>query len=887
MESTTVARGYRSHQPNEGNRSGRSRSPGPRRATGHGGVLSPQRVLQHYPGNVNHAHVFPKWKVEEGNGDVPEGRGSFSHNAMGTGPASAQQGGGGSRGFGAAHDIDATTQDNSAFSDIDYDDLMTFRTFVITRVDETNDSSSAVQAYEAYKQDFRRRYTSRVYWTLRELPLIAERYTAQLYARQMEETTQRCRLEASQFVKLLAEERFFGISLVDRFSVPRSVIDHQLPFRLLVGSSLAHHELASSPLTAPFWLPPDPDAGCLCWKNVPLSISKWDIKDHLIEIGATEGLVDITMTVPETFVLTCPPHTGGPDTCRVAWIKYSSEEACAAADMKLDGTRCGNAVCRPVRRISNVSNYSFRVAPSETCHPARILRDLHISARLILKLDKAFGVSELLGGNSVVNEVEKDGVNGPSPSDEQGTSNQVSFEAACLSHPVLGELFNVIHHTGRHPEEQLDLQLLYLRIAHNVCYYSGRRFNSPRELWDTAGVLYVRPSLSNSSNIASLLPGFGSEHEGWDKAYIEAADVWSSLIDVDLVAEDVTATSPGNNDGGVLKREINAQPHLPTGKQADPHDALFLESRYPGVAFEPPSTSTIDVRAQAPPNEHDVHSSEDGPGHPHIKTEDAGAMADIDDSLDPAVESDAHRMMKEEVPVSDAAQQLKPPVVDNFPRGRSSPWLEVLDARLRHLFHEELTVAVVDENSAEVKKGWASFCDSVIEKRYDVENSMEKWICHLCFKQFRGLEYVQKHLRYKHQQCFQDVVTKATRRQIRRAFEADPYKLPVALPSPTPYLYRMKNFHPSRRQETHPGLSHTASSSAVPSVNNNASRFPPLPPGVNLESPYNAFMGHGVGPRLGIAQGGKQRQYRDLDAPAPSSTATQGNLRATIFYDDL
>jgi hypothetical protein len=50
--------------------------------------------------------------------------------------------------------------------------------------------------------------------------------------------------------------------------------------------------------------------------------------------------------------------------------------------------RCRDTVCRPVRRVPNVASYTIRVTPSEACHPVRILRDLHISARLIEKLGK-------------------------------------------------------------------------------------------------------------------------------------------------------------------------------------------------------------------------------------------------------------------------------------------------------------------------------------------------------------------------------------------------------------------------------------------------------------------------------------------------------------------
>lgn len=144
---------------------------------------------------------------------------------------------------------------------------------------------------------------------------------------------------------------------------------------------------------------------------------------------------------------------------------------------------CGTTVCRPVRRLPNISAYTFRVAPSETCHPARILRDLHISARLILKLgtldrvkkaffshpssnmlidiaDKAFGVSELMGGNSDTAEVSLhhfDNDNSACVSASTGDGghqlktldDMASFETVCSRHPVLADLCNVLRqHSG-------------------------------------------------------------------------------------------------------------------------------------------------------------------------------------------------------------------------------------------------------------------------------------------------------------------------------------------------------------------------------------------------------------------------------------------------------
>lgn len=274
---------------------------------------------------------------------------------------------------------------------------------------------------------------------------MAERYNPDMLKLQFEETAQRCRADVSQFVKMLAEERFFGLSLVERAATFRSIAGTACPFREAIGKQIDPTTL--TPLTGPFWLPVDPDLYCLCLRKLPPQLSKWDIKEHVIALTGAEGLVEVAVTEPADFQLTL--RGGSP--ARTAWIRFISEEACSAAELKLEATILKGTKLHPLRRVPNPVNSTCRVAPSETCHPARILRDLVLSARLMLKLDNAFGATEILGGTV---------------SD--------SFEASCNAHPVLSDLHLVFTGSGRSAEEQLDLQLLYLRVVHCVCYYSGR-----------------------------------------------------------------------------------------------------------------------------------------------------------------------------------------------------------------------------------------------------------------------------------------------------------------------------------------------------------------------------------------------------------------------------
>lgn len=53
-------------------------------------------------------------------------------------------------------------------------------------------------------------------------------------------------------------------------------------------------------------------------------------------IGAVEGLVDLTLTVPDWTQLT-PSATN--ELLRTVWAKYNSDDSCAAAEIKLEGTK--------------------------------------------------------------------------------------------------------------------------------------------------------------------------------------------------------------------------------------------------------------------------------------------------------------------------------------------------------------------------------------------------------------------------------------------------------------------------------------------------------------------------------------------------------------------
>lgn len=53
-------------------------------------------------------------------------------------------------------------------------------------------------------------------------------------------------------------------------------------------------------------------------------------------MGAIEGLVDLTLTVPEGTQLSASSPA---ELSRAAWAKYSGDDPCAAAEIKLEGTK--------------------------------------------------------------------------------------------------------------------------------------------------------------------------------------------------------------------------------------------------------------------------------------------------------------------------------------------------------------------------------------------------------------------------------------------------------------------------------------------------------------------------------------------------------------------
>lgn len=216
---------------------------------------------------------------------------------------------------------------------------------------------------------------------------------------------------------------------------------------------------------------------------------------------------------------------------------------------------------------------------------------------------------------------------------------------------------------------------------------------------------YVRPAVTHVDELVSVLPGFGVEEEGWDEEYIEGADVWGSLIDVEQVAEPAAAADVRSNNVkkrslGMLKKE---QELSSFSAESNPHDALFLHTRYPGVVFEPPATATLSLplgesqKSLAPADGmYRNHKHSNHHLHQHaVKAEGSTAMEDVDEYEDPLVKPEASSTLLDssERPYSVLATSL--PYVEHFPRGRSSPWLHVLDARLRFLFQEDLNITPV------------------------------------------------------------------------------------------------------------------------------------------------------------------------------------------------
>jgi len=163
-------------------------------------------------------------------------------------------------------------------------------------------------------------------------------------------------------------------------------------------------------------------------KAIPVKISRWDVLD---KVKHTPGFVSLSLSEPlktQEFV-------------RYAWVSYDSEENCAKAKLLLEDAKINNFRLAPIK--SQSVKKSARITPPLIEGREKV--DLELSRKLIELLD-----------------IEK-----------EITDN---------------ELLQMINT----PIVQLDLQILYLRKVHGLCYYSAEEYDDERMLSAKCGPIYLR-----------------------------------------------------------------------------------------------------------------------------------------------------------------------------------------------------------------------------------------------------------------------------------------------------------------------------------------------------------------------------------------------------------
>lgn len=174
----------------------------------------------------------------------------------------------------------------------------------------------------------------------------------------------------------------------------------------------------------------DPNCVTLYLKAIPVTISRWDV---LNEVKHTPGFVSLSLSEP----------LKTQDFVRYAWVSYDSEENCSKSRLLLENTAIGNFKLAPIK--SQSARKPAKITPPLSAGREKI--DLEQSRKLIELLDEERQIKE----------------------------NELLATS-----------------TKRDTIQQLDLQILYLRKVHAVCYYSGEEYDDERMLSAKCGPIFLR-----------------------------------------------------------------------------------------------------------------------------------------------------------------------------------------------------------------------------------------------------------------------------------------------------------------------------------------------------------------------------------------------------------
>mmetsp|Transcript_61457 Transcript_61457/g.121644 ORF Transcript_61457/g.121644 Transcript_61457/m.121644 type:complete len:488 (+) Transcript_61457:73-1536(+) len=198
----------------------------------------------------------------------------------------------------------------------------------------------------------------------------------------------------------------------------------------------------------------DPDTNTIVLSNIPTTVSFWDIFEALSQ--SCPGVLIANWSHPPA----ADQQQRQQKQMREMRILFDSRNQAQAALDSLDNFPSvgpvGWSTMRPT--LAAESDISAATLPVEMSYPLQILMDEELSSRLVTHLDCIIGL---------------------------GHKTAEALLGCCRS-----------------PQEQLDLNVLYLRQVHNFCFYSGIWCKDPWELKDRCGLQILR---SGSGEIAQAV----------------------------------------------------------------------------------------------------------------------------------------------------------------------------------------------------------------------------------------------------------------------------------------------------------------------------------------------------------------------------------------------
>eukprot|EP00922_Rhytidocystis_sp_ex-Travisia-forbesii_P073214 GHVS01109152.1.p1 GENE.GHVS01109152.1~~GHVS01109152.1.p1 ORF type:complete len:631 (-),score=111.41 GHVS01109152.1:463-2322(-) len=339
---------------------------------------------------------------------------------------------------------------------MDYE-VLSFRNFILTQEDSVT-AEHALSEYVKYKEEYQKHNTDRFVRDNLDAGFIVEKYHPLSYGRQEQQQQFRCKLNAKLFKEELENtDGFAGIRLINADGGKQRKKEEEARTDVRVGRK-------GRPF-APFFLD-HPAAKSLVIENIPTKISKWQIVDAVKDLV---GYAGVLMSDPR-------PQD---DMCRTSWILFDSIQTRDAAEEKLlalpepllvgDFKLSFEGACLP-------ENCKARVTPPCANSPEVMRTHLMLSRQIIETFDRAWGVCT------------KDTVD-----DEMDVEN-----VECDSTSWMDEMEG-----KKSLAERLDMQLVYLRRVHNICFYSCKRCVDEMQLWSLCGSLYVRPIATEEAIVAS------------------------------------------------------------------------------------------------------------------------------------------------------------------------------------------------------------------------------------------------------------------------------------------------------------------------------------------------------------------------------------------------